>query len=77
MRKTYKWKLIASEKEILSRVSVSEKEILWRDHCEREVITIELSIVSEKEYLQLSRGLSEKEILSRADYIREGNTIES
>ncbi len=56
MRKTYKWKLIASEKEILSRVSVSEKEILCRDHCKRKVITIELSIVSEKEYLKLSRA---------------------
>jgi hypothetical protein len=87
MRKTYKWELIASEKEILSRVSVSEKEILWRDHCKGEGITIELSVVSEKEYLKLSsyqrrkycRGLtiSEKEILSRADCSREGNIIES
>ncbi len=58
-------------------MSVSEKEILWRDHCKKEGITIELSVVSEKEYLNLSRALSEKEILTRADYIREGNTIES
>ncbi len=58
-------------------MSVSEKEILWRDHCKRESIIIELSVVYEKEYLKLSRALSEKEILTRADYIREGNTIES
>jgi hypothetical protein len=70
MRKTYKWKLITSEKEILSGVSVSEKEILWRDHCKRKGITIELYVVSEKEYLKLSRALTEKETLSRADYIR-------
>jgi hypothetical protein len=69
MRKTYKWKLIASEKEILSKVSVSEKDILWRDHFKREGITIELSVVSKEEYLELSRTLSEEEIQNYRELI--------